>query len=229
MKNVLVVATSLVGLGTAASAGGLAAPVVEPVVVVATYAPVASWEGAYLGGNLNYGKGKLKANGELADELSEFGLGKTLSKPNGTSFAIRGGYDWQFGQVVAGLGVEYNLGHYKKGQHDIGDEISVDSIKLKNVGTLFGRVGYAFDQNWMGYGLLGYSWGKVEAQDSDDGSKSKNNLNGTTIGLGLAYKIDDNWSAYGEYAYTNFGKVKDTDGDLKATLQQVKLGVNYRF
>lgn len=213
-------------LAGAAHAGGYTAPAVETApapVVMAPVAPVYSWAGAYVGGNVNYGSGKLKPAGELAT----FGLGD-FAKPDGVSAALRAGYDWQFGKIVAGLGGEYNFGQYKDGVSAayLGDLPSVDA-KIKQVGTVFGRVGYAFNDQWMGYGLLGYSWGKVKFSGS--GVSESYNLDGMTYGLGLAYAINQNWSAYGEYTFTDFGKVSGTEGNLKADLQQIKLGVNYRF
>ena len=99
---------------------------------------------------------------------------------------------------------------------------------IKNAATIFARAGYAMNDNFMAYGLLGYTWAKGTVGVPGLGSESRD-LSGGTIGLGAEYKLNSNWSTYGEYTYTDFGTVKDTDGLLKTTLGQAKLGINYRF
>src|SRR5690606_12666903 len=85
MKIALFAAVASLAAG-ATYAGGYVAPVatVEPVVVAPT-ASVSDWNGFYTGANVNWGKGKLKAAGDAADFLSDEGLSRTLSKPDGVS------------------------------------------------------------------------------------------------------------------------------------------------
>lgn len=224
-----------------AFAGGYVAPVVDVEPVVAVVAAPASWAGGYVGANLNYGKGKLKANGDLAELADEFGIGSTLLKPDGVSGALRAGYDWQNGAAVYGLGAEYNLGKYKDSRDltvalnpDAPEDIeTVGSInaEIKNMATIFARAGYAFNDQFMAYGLLGYSRAKANASFAveDGGESYSRTVSGATYGIGAEYRINQNWSSYAEYTHTDFGKVKDTDGLLKLEVDQVKLGVNYRF
>lgn len=222
-------AVGILSVAGVANAGGLTAPVIEPAPIApVVVAPVKAFEGGYVGANLNYGQGKLKADGDLRNELE--GFGKTFGKPSGASVAIRGGYDWQLdNNVVLGLGAEYNLAHYKKNSLNgiWGTAFPDSSIKVKNAATVFARAGYVFENQWLVYGLLGYSSAKGETSGSF-GNESRN-LKGFTYGFGTEYAIDQNWSAYGEYAFTDYGKVKHTNGDYKAELQQLKVGVNYRF
>lgn len=244
MFNRFTISAAAVALSTStAFAGGYAAPIIEPSPVAApvTYS-ASSWTGGYVGGNVNFGKGKLKAAGELADFISELesaneiSLGRTLSKPDGVSAAIRAGYDWQIGQAVLGLGAEYNLGKYKGGFAgtfgDVAAELDADAdVRIKNTATVFARAGYLFNDNLLGYGLLGYTRAKGEASISFDGETDSGSetLSGTTIGLGAEYRVNANWSAYAEYTYTDFGDIRNTDGNLEAELSQIKLGANYRF
>src|SRR5690606_34426016 len=147
MKIALFAAVASLAAG-ATYAGGYVAPVatVEPVVVAPT-ASVSDWNGFYTGANVNWGKGKLKAAGDAADFLSDEGLSRTLSKPDGVSGAVRAGYDWQFGRGVFGLGGEYNFGKYDGGLSGVyGDaisEIGADAnIEIEKAATLFARAGY---------------------------------------------------------------------------------------
>lgn len=217
MRKYTALATSLVALAAApAFAGGYVAPVVdvEPVVAVTPAPIVGTWTGGYLGANVNYGKAEFDPT-----DTTLYGE----AEPDGANFALRGGYDWQHGNGVFGLGAEYNLAKYK-------DDFALTSttngeVQLKNVGTVFLRAGYAFNDQLLGYGLLGYTHAKL------DGDGPTGSVDGPTLGLGAEYRFNPNWSGYAEYAYTDFGSVETTAelGDVDAKLNQVKLGVNFRF
>lgn len=255
MKKLFLSSTIGALSGSAALAGGYAAPVVEqPVVAMTTApAPAGNWSGGYVGGNLTWGRAEVKANDRLFNGLSdviydETGydfaagelrdlLGKTISKPDGVGGALRAGYDWQSGSVVYGVGGEYNLGKIDGGLeggwregldliNEALDENIDPTVEISKAATLFGRVGYAAG-DWMPYALLGYTWadGKVSLL----GETAKADLKGITAGIGAERRFGDNWSGYGEWAYTNFGDVKDADKAIEVKMNQVKLGVNYRF
>ncbi|PJF08710.1 porin family protein [Pseudorhodobacter sp. MZDSW-24AT] len=223
IKRFAALATSVALTATAASAGGPVTPVMEaePVAVaVALPAAAPSWTGGYLGGNLSFGDGEVTAEG----------FDGALAEPDGASAAIRGGYDWQFGQFVLGLGAEYNVGKYKSGLN--GDLGGLDiGVEMKNTATVFGRVGYAVNDQFLAYGLLGHTRtkGNVFATDGESFFTEGRTLKGTTFGLGGEYRFTPRVSGYAEYNHTDFGSVPDTDGELKAKLGQIKLGANFRF
>jgi opacity protein-like surface antigen len=61
---------------------------------------------------------------------------------------------------------------------------------------------------------------------------------GWTIGVGTEWAVFDNWSVFGEWDYMNFGtrNVTFTDANLGSTqvivkqqINELKLGINYRF
>lgn len=260
MKTGFLSFASVIALtAVSATAGGYTPPVVQPTVApVITQMPVqaGNWAGAYVGGNLSWGKAKVKGTDRLIDGasdllsdyfdepidagalLSEAGLGRTFSKPDGFGGAIRAGYDWQSGSVVYGLGGEYNLGKIDGGLESgwrnaldevgelIGEDVPDINFKISKAATLFGRVGYAAG-DWMPYALVGYTWadGKVSAL----GESVSADLKGATVGIGAERRFGNNWSGYGEFTYTDFGDVKDADKLIKVNMNQVKFGVNYRF
>lgn len=256
MKTLLL-SSAIALTGSAALAGGYIAPVVEQPVIAVAAAPAqaSNWSGGYVGGNLSWGKAKVTANDSLfnglADEINDSGffdeevdaaglrglLGKTLSKPDGIGGALRGGYDWQSGNVVYGIGGEYNLGKIDGGLEGgwrdalaaASDELDVDldpTVEISKAATLFARVGYAAGE-WMPYALLGYTMadGKVSLL----GETAKADLKGVTAGIGAERRFGENWSGYGEWTYTDFGDVKDADKLISVKMNQLKLGVNYRF
>lgn len=207
-------------------AGDLVTPVMEQPVMMADQAPAPAWTGGYVGGNISYGFGSLDANDEAASFLSDEGFSDNLSEPDGVSGALRAGYDWQFGRGVFGLGAEYNFGSYDGDGEGILADSGVE-VEIQDMATIFARGGYLVQDNFLAYGLLGYSKAKGEA--SLDGDSLSEDLDGVTIGFGGEYMFTQNWTGYAEYSYTDFGDVDNTEGLLEADLQQIKFGVNYRF
>ena len=231
MRKYTALASSLLALAAApAFAGGYVAPVVDVEPVVVTPAPIiAAWTGGYVGANLNYGKTNsvTQAYGGFPEGLS--------TRPDGASAALRGGYDWQRGNGVFGLGAEYNFGKYEddiKFTQGVNGDASTDTrgeARLKNLGMIFVRAGYAFNDQTMAYGLLGYSHGKAEVEGTlfDVAFSESETVKGPTLGIGAEHRFNENWSGYAEYAHTRFGTVGNLNEKLK--LDQVKLGVNFRF
>lgn len=235
MKRKISLSMAAIFLASPVFAGSLSPVLVEQGPVSMAPAPMMmpSWSGGYVGANLNYGMGSLDATGDLGDVLSTAGLSRTLSEPDGTGGAIRAGYDWQTGRSVFGLGAEYNFGKYEGGlSGEYGAVAAAEgfddlNVEIDEMVTVFARAGYAVSDQFLAYGLLGYSW--ANGTFSAAGESESEDLKGATIGLGGEYKFNQNWSTFGEYAYTNFGDIDNTDGNLEADLHQVKLGVNYRF
>ena len=217
MRKYTALASSLLALAAApAFAGGYVAPVVDVEPVVVTPAPIiAAWTGGYVGANLNYGKTN-SINPTEGDSAFAYS-----TRPDGANGALRAGYDWQRGNGVFGLGAEYNFTKYKD-DITFGDDGPDGEARLKDLGMVFVRAGYAFNDQTMAYGLLGYSHGKLE--DTEVGSET---VKGPTVGIGAEHRFNENWSGYAEYAHTRFGTVDIVDQKVK--LDQVKLGVNFRF
>lgn len=199
MKKFLLTTAAVVATGTTAFAGGVAAPVVEPVIapVYVAPVPVGNWQGGYVGANLSWGQAGVSG---LSDDL------------DGGGAALRGGYDWQNGNTVFGLGAEYDFGELKR-------SFGGTEAKVKDAATLFARVGYDAG-DWLPYASLGYTWAKAEtATLSDD-------IDGYTLGLGVERKFTPNWAGFAEITHTDFG---DIAPGVDADMQKLKLGVNYRF
>ncbi len=186
------------------------------------------WSGSYLGGNMNWGQGKLEAADEFADLLADDGLPQTIAKPEGASAALRGGYDVQIGQGVFGLGADYTLSKYDSDLNGVYGDIAGAgfNVDITRATTVFARAGYAFD-TWLAYALLGYTW--ADGKFSTEDEHQTVDLDGTTYGVGADYAINPSWSAYAEYTLTDFGTIQKTEGLLKAEMNQLRLGVNFRF
>ena len=109
------------------------------------------------------------------------------------------------------------------------------SCQTKNswLGTVRGRVGYAFDR-FMPYFTGGLAFGDVQAKVAGfTGSKDTNP--GWTVGVGLEGAIAGNWTAKVEYLYVDLGDTTcaaiacgaATNVDL--TINVLRAGLNYRF
>jgi opacity protein-like surface antigen len=70
----------------------------------------------------------------------------------------------------------------------------------------------------------------------DTASTISKNRTGWTVGGGVEYAVDYNWSVFGEYRYTDFGHLTNLPASVGSfserhhdTENAVRLGVNYRF
>lgn len=229
MKTSILLAVTIAASGGAAVAGGVIAPVVEqPIMVEPVVAALPlSWAGGYVGGNLGYGMADIDAQDVLALQVDALGIGRTLFKPDGLTGAVRAGYDWQRGQLVFGVGGEYNIGSIEAGLEDAATaaRLGGPQAEISQVGRAFGRVGYATGP-WLPYALLGYSTANLEISGPDGG---EGDIEGVTLGLGVERRFMGNLSGYGEYSFTDFGDVAGANDQISVEMSEIKLGVNYRF
>ncbi|AOZ53271.1 outer membrane protein [Ketogulonicigenium vulgare] len=220
----------------AANAGGLSTPVMEPPVIMVqpTPMPAPSWQGAYVGANVNYGDLSVDSTGVLETALQGAGFDTTVATADGVNYAIRGGYDWQFNNWLFGLGGEYSFGSYDGGlSGDLVTALGTDiDLSIDSVATAYLRAGYAFSQSTAAYLLVGYTWATAEA--TLGGTTYSEDYEAASYGLGVEHRFNRAWSVYGEYVYTDFGDINPTndptyDNLAEADLGQFKIGVNFRF
>ncbi len=214
--------------------------------------PIFTWTGFYVGINGGYifdgGRSQLTGSPALlATGLAPAGNVKTL----GDGFTIGGtlGYNYQIGSVVVGLETDLNyvdLG--KTVTTAIGPLATTLSQDATYLGTLRGRLGFTFDRVLI-YATGGLAYGNQESSTAIAGlgglwagSKSETRF-GYTVGAGLEYAFDRNWSAKIEYLYYDLGKSNydspqfagpvlpgvfgSTKAENKGNL--VRAGINYRF
>jgi high affinity Mn2+ porin len=194
---------------------------------------VYDWTGFYIGGHVGYGGGSL---GPGTNPLPEQGVVLPHSV-TGLIGGYQAGYSRQFSNHVV-LGVEA----------DASFTSPVDGPALASapfnatidyVGTLRGRVGYAFG-TVMPYVTGGFAWGH-SAIDIGNGtgkfiSSPGQNQTGWTAGAGVEFAVSGNWSAKVEYDYIDLSRQSyDLSGfglpnvSVDPKLQLLKLGLNYRF
>lgn len=194
---------------SAANAADAVDQIPQAPVAVEEPAPVATWQGFYLGGYGEYDWGRFGGGDYDAD---------------GAGGGVYGGYNFQSGQIV--YGVEADVGY--NGQ----DQRTFDGLDAKGgwKGSVRGRVGY--DMNpFLIYGTAGVALQDNELSDATS-SDSKTAV-GYTVGAGVEAFVTNNITARVEYRYTDFG-AKDFDLDSGSVSRgfddhSVKVGIGVKF
>ena len=216
------------------------------------------WAGYYLGANAGYHMGQdsittttTPANFAPGHAASIDASSPATLKPAGAMAGIQGGYNWQFGNIVAGLEADFDAlwGRSSRTLH----VAAVPAFSMTNstsaswLATVRPRVGYAFD-SILFYATGGLAYGSVKTSDSETVVGGSGTTEATTrrlgwvAGAGLEYALSRSWSVKGEYLHVDLGS-SDTSiacfvGCVTATDiivhhhytdDSLKLGVNYRF
>ena len=115
-----------------------------------------------------------------------------------------------------------------------------NKTEVKWLGTVTGRIGYAWDRMLL-YVKGGGAWVRDVYTITAGGgffAETRDTNWGWTIGAGLEYGLTPNWSVKAEYNYLDFGteRIRFTpnvgapfDRDVDQHIHVVKVGINYRF
>lgn len=210
---------------------------------------VYNWAGCYGGGNIGYSWGRAYTNTTTPSLFINAGNiipSSTYSNSNSLDGVIGGGQvgcNWQpnNGHWVYGFETDIqwsgekgsfetsNLTAYNlTNDIDVFTNIDPDTA-IAWFGTVRGRLGYVFNNNWLVYATGGFAYGKVKysgtvteteniytkgrgvllatfTQVASFGSASKVNP-GWTLGAGFEAPLGNNWSWGLEYLYLNLGKI----------------------
>jgi outer membrane immunogenic protein len=267
MKSVLLASVALLALAAAGPVAAADMAVRAPVykaapAVMASY----NWTGWYVGLNAGgaWSSSEVITQTEFTGgyfaatsvtSINSNGRGNIDS--DGFTGGVQSGYNWQAGNIVAGVELDFNYFGTKAsrsvtvpypccpGTYTINQEVKTDWLF-----TARPRLGVA-NNNWLLYltGGLGVTNLKYNNSFSDtsifpvfeNGSVSKTKA-GWTVGGGVEYAVLNAWSVKAEYLYVDFGSVSstanliDTGGetdpfshraDLKSHI--VRGGINYKF
>lgn len=242
----LLVTVSAICVSQMASAADLL-PVKAPIYKAPVVAPPYNWTGLYIGLNIGGSWGH-------QDNSLVTTTGVTLlSNSDHLDGVIGGGqigYNWQVNQWVLGIEADFQ-GSGQKGDGSFFLPSAVlaanfptsfsYSDKLNWFGTVRGRIGYAFDR-WLPYFTGGWAFGHGEINGTTifgattTSFSASHDYSGWTIGGGVEWAFENNWSAKLEYLYIDFG-----DGPTvpvspvlnivsgKMTDNILRVGVNYKF
>jgi outer membrane immunogenic protein len=223
MKN-FVAGCLAVGVVLAAQSAGAADLSVAPLYKAppAEVTQVYNWTGFYLG--VNGGGGW----GHSYWDANTTGIPLSGGLVGGTA-----GYNWQTGHVVLGLEGDIDWADLSGTRTTAGCPVGCNTSDSW-LGTVRGRVGYAFDR-FLPYITGGLAVGDIQAATPGFPGASTTNA-GWTVGGGLEYALPGNWSAKAEYLHVDLGHfncgvdcgVVPTD-NVSMHDNVFRAGVNYRF
>ena len=236
--------STCLAVATAASASAADLPAEKgPPAYEPPPAPVFSWTGFYLGGQAGYAWG--------GDSISDIdGLNNAAGRTYSLSadgFVGSGviGYNYEINQFVAGL--EANVGYMglsRTNWEPNAVNVTSNHIDSGLYGDVTGRLGYAFDRV-LAYVKGGWAFydGEANINNTLGGfgggiATSGDFMGGWTVGGGLEYAFDPDWSVKVEYQYFDFGTetatlVTPANGNFRfsnhLTVNAVTAGVDYHF
>lgn len=231
IKTILIAsAIALTGISGANAADAIQYQ--EPVPVNA--APVFSWSGGYLGGQVGYGWGKSTFTGSTFP---------SSLKPDGFLAGVYAGYNFAVSEnVILGIDGDITYNNLKDGAfEDLGAIVGTEN-ELRWSGAVRARAGYAIDR-FLPYIAGGVAFGNVKntgymdlLTDYISTTKTKT-LTGFTVGSGVDYAATDNLILRLEYRYTDYGRkhfsgsgtVIDFDTDNKFKTNEIRVGLAYKF
>ena len=204
MKKLLVA-----GIAAAAFCGAPALAADLPVKAPAykAVAPMFNWTGFYVGAQAGY-------------QWHHVGFGDPIPiipnlgtyNANGFIGGVHAGYNYQVGNVVAGIEGDIEWADASGRGIGTGTDTVIGTGELKWQGSARGRLGLVFDRTLL-YVTAGAAWGRfnfgfgfpVIAPVFDNFSTT---LTGWTGGGGIEHAFAKNWRARIEYRYTDYGTAK---------------------
>ncbi len=202
MRNSLLLTAALVGLGGAALAADLPNAKEPPVPP----APVFTWSGFYVGGQVGYQWSQTVQN-LVGEPGSVFISTEPDTDTEGLTGGAHIGYNWQVSQFV--LGIEGDV----EGTGYSGSELSnsgafSNTTNIAIEGSARVRVGFAWDQ-FLFYGTGGAAFASIRNSVLTVGGGPSDEATigrvGWTAGGGIEYALDPSWTIRAEYRYTDYG------------------------
>ncbi|MFB6447997.1 carbohydrate porin [Bradyrhizobium tunisiense] len=229
LLTVAAIATGVLALPATGTAADL--PLKAPALRA-----VYDWTGFYVGGHFGYG------DASFGPGTHSLPLQGVVLPPSATGFS--GGYQLGYNRQLANrvvLGIEADS-TFTGARDVVAHERSPAPFNttLDYVGTVRGRIGYAFDR-FMPFVTGGFAWGHthINVNDADGVSElfpvGKYQI-GWTAGLGLEFAVSGNWTAKAEYDYValsrrtyDLGEFGLANVNVAPRVHLFKLGLNYQF
>jgi len=250
MKKLLVA-----GIAAAAFCGApaLAAdlPTKAPARAYVAPAPVFTWTGFYVGGNIggHWGSDKISSS---TDPLGWTPAGAAFIDSNspatlnsdGVIGGVQAGYNWQAGSGVFGIETDANWlgGSSSRTWVSSGVATPAPGDFMHNTSqadflfTLRPRLGVTMDRALL-YVTGGYAYGTVKTSDTFSSfggttpasTSSTTGRSGWTVGGGLEYAYGNNWSAKIEYLYVDLGSFNSSIPSCAGCAVGSDITVNHKY
>jgi outer membrane immunogenic protein len=218
-----------------------------------------SWAGAHAGLSLGAAQSKLgiayAATPIAGGGFSALGAGSIVTAGTGAIYStgvIAGGqlgYDWQWGNLVAGGEIDVSftdLGNARKAAVFAVQDNLHQSFRSNVLSTARGRIGYARD-TWLAYATGGLAVADLRVRDTATSlavgtaqSQSDKGLNGWTAGGGVQWMTAPGWSVKAEYLHADLGRLTDwhvfpgapfavSSHEHRLTEDLVRVGLDFHF
>ncbi len=250
------IATGLAFAGVMALATGAQA---QRSLKDAPYAAPFSWTGFYVGVNVGYAWGDDSRSLALdpaypiaaATRAGLLGLGNSDISLDGFTGGGQIGYNWQSGQMV--FGVEADINYTDLSTSVTGNmnpalpgNFLTQSTSIDWLATIRARLGYTVSPTTLLYVTGGLAIADVSVSDTltfaaaTGAGGSSDTVTGWTIGGGMEFALNRNWTLKAEYLYVDLGSVSyastvpglaNTNGAHSSdlTLHNARVGINYKF
>jgi high affinity Mn2+ porin len=253
VSGILTITTLLVGFSAPSMAADMSAPL--PVKALAT--DIYDWTGFYVGGHIGLATGTSNwtANdvtpgvAPVSGSLDMYRSPNAFYESGSWLLGVQGGYNYMLqNRLVLGVEADATFPAFQDlSGLSTGGIASFVSPTLGNIsysetmlasGTIRARIGYA-PGNWLFYATGGFAW-TYNSQDLAqlDAGVDESRLLwrfGWAAGAGVEVPIAPSWTLKGEYLWTGFPtrtvNYPDSGQHISSdlSLQQFRLGLNYRF
>jgi outer membrane immunogenic protein len=241
-KQLLVGAALLAAIPSAAMAADLSRPAPAPAPVYTKAPPPMfyNWSGCYVGANGGGGWAHKVSTTTAAFGAFPGGSTQGTLDISGGVIGAQVGCNYQFSPSwVVGVQGDWDWSGASGSFTDAVFAGITDTIKVKSVGSVTGRLGYAWDRALL-YVKGGGAW------ETDDYSATGaavalaltgDTRSGWTVGGGLEYGFTDWLTGFAEYDYYDFGTRGETlvgtaapaTISVKETKSVAKVGLNFKF
>jgi outer membrane immunogenic protein len=225
-------------------------PSYAPPPVYVPPAPIFTWTGLYVGAQVGYGWGEESSNilnpgGLQGGVVAPAAFIPYNLNPQGVIGGGHLGYNLQINQWVVGVEIDINGTSLSQTQLIGVPPFYAGNAKVSTSlqGSIRPRIGLAWDR-WLVYATGGVAFAGITnfydtvafGGATDTITKTRT---GWTVGGGIAYAFNNNWSVGVEYRYSDFGSYADQSAtgallpltviDHQFTQSQVQGRLTYRF
>jgi outer membrane immunogenic protein len=225
IKSTLILAAAAAVAATGARAADLPMRVKAPYYQAPT---IYSWTGFYAGANVGYrfdGDDNVNTEGQAAPNIANIAGGARPGfvplNRDGFVGGAQIGYNYQIGQFVAGVEADIDYLDSHDSNTVVTSQLNTGlplantfSSRLEYLGTVRGRVGYAYDRVLF-YATGGFAYGQSDHSVNMLGAASAGDLQfsgrnsqlktGYAVGAGVEYAVTTNWTVRGEYLFYDLG------------------------
>lgn len=198
MTKTLGLAAALTLLAAPLFAGGPVIVPADPVIMAPPPPPASDWTGLYAGAQLGWGWASIVESGDPDIDGDGYVGGVHL------------GYNQDFGRIVAGIELDYNLAKIEFDNDD--PDATINSLARLKL-----RAGYDAGSTLF-YAAAGVA--QAEAEGGASGS-------GHLYGLGLEHRFSPRWSGGVEYLVHDFNDFYSGGIDLE--LQTLQARMSFKF